>query len=705
MIIKIKKGRTTEANVGGIVILKKIKINNIRSYESQEIIFPKGSTLLCGDIGCGKTTILLAIEFALFGLQPSQKATSLLRNNKEDAYVSLECEIEDKNIVIERILKRNKKSITQDYSSITIDNEKYEESVTEIKSRILSLLNYPSEFAKKTNLLYKFTVYTPQEEMKQIVLESKDTRLNTLRHVFGIDKYKRIEENAAILTSKLRELIKINEAKAMYLERDKDIVAQKQKSLELLKKTKEKIDKEHKNKVEARKDKEKSLEEIQEKIDEKRTLTTEKEKTTILLSEKERQIKQLSENIKKLNEEVKEMEKISFDEQELSSINQRIKFQEEKEKEFQKEYMDIVGKINAEESKKREASLLRNKIANIEKCPTCLQNVSYEYKTNIQANSDKEIELSNRRIAELSQKKKESIDNIEGDKKVLDEFRSKKSSMEIMKIRLDNIKEKKKQIEDVEKNRIEIEKDLLMLKKHFQNLETAIKGFDKYDVIFKERYKELEKTKEEENLASIRKAEINKEIQFLENDIMERLNQIAEKESIKKETEKIRELEFWISNKFVNLILFTEKQVMTTLKEEFSRFFSQWFSILVSDLLSAKLNDDFSPIVEQKDYEIDYDFLSGGERTAIALAYRLALNQVINSVLSNIKTANLVILDEPTDGFSSQQLDKMRDVLSQLTAEQIIIVSHEPKIESFVENIIKIKKENGISLVENLITT
>jgi len=186
---------------------------------------------------------------------------------------------------------------------------------------------------------------------------------------------------------------------------------------------------------------------------------------------------------------------------------------------------------------------------------------------------------------------------------------------------------------------------------------------------------------------------------------MERLNQIAEKESIKKETEKIRELEFWISNKFVDLILFTEKQVMTTLKEEFSRFFSQWFSILVSDLLSAKLNDDFSPIVEQKDYEIDYDFLSGGERTAIALAYRLALNQVINSVLSNIKTANLVILDEPTDGFSSQQLDKMRDVLSQLTAEQLIIVSHEPKIESFVENIIKIKKENGISLVENLITT
>ena len=29
-----------------------------------------------------------------------------------------------------------------------------------------------------------------------------------------------------------------------------------------------------------------------------------------------------------------------------------------------------------------------------------------------------------------------------------------------------------------------------------------------------------------------------------------------------------------------------------------------------------------STIIEQQDYELDYSFLSGGERTAIALAYR-----------------------------------------------------------------------------------
>jgi exonuclease SbcC len=60
----------------------------------------------------------------------------------------------------------------------------------------------------------------------------------------------------------------------------------------------------------------------------------------------------------------------------------------------------------------------------------------------------------------------------------------------------------------------------------------------------------------------------------------------------------------------------------------------------------------------------------------------------------------LVILDEPTDGFSEAQLDKIRDVLQELNVRQLIIVSHEQKIEGFVENVIKFKKEGGISRIE-----
>ena len=64
-----------------------------------------------------------------------------------------------------------------------------------------------------------------------------------------------------------------------------------------------------------------------------------------------------------------------------------------------------------------------------------------------------------------------------------------------------------------------------------------------------------------------------------------------------------------------------------------------------------------------------------------------------------IKTKDLLILDEPTDGFSSEQLDKVRDVLERLNLRQTLVVSHESKIESFVENVVRISKQEGVSLV------
>ena len=64
-------------------------------------------------------------------------------------------------------------------------------------------------------------------------------------------------------------------------------------------------------------------------------------------------------------------------------------------------------------------------------------------------------------------------------------------------------------------------------------------------------------------------------------------------------------------------------------------------------------------------------------------------------------TKDIIILDEPTDGFSNYQMDKIGDVVDQLGAKQTIIVSHEPKIESYVDNIVRIRKEDGLSKIHN----
>ena len=74
----------------------------------------------------------------------------------------------------------------------------------------------------------------------------------------------------------------------------------------------------------------------------------------------------------------------------------------------------------------------------------------------------------------------------------------------------------------------------------------------------------------------------------------------------------------------------------------------------------------------------------------------IALNKVINDIIG-AKTKDLLILDEPTDGFSSEQLDSMRDVLNELGLAQVIIVSHEPKMEGFVDSVIRIQKSEHVS--------
>jgi len=269
----------------------------------------------------------------------------------------------------------------------------------------------------------------------------------------------------------------------------------------------------------------------------------------------------------------------------------------------------------------------------------------------------------------------------------------------ILKIKLQGIQEKEKQLEEINKLNLLLTKDIEILSKHLESLQESSFGLSKFTGIFESKQKEFEDLLNKEKMAEIRSAELKKEIEVFSMQIQELKEKIKKTKALELELHHLTELENWLSKKFVPLISFIEKNVMIKLKAEFSQLFSEWFAMLVSESFNVYLRDDFTPVIEQQDYEIDYSYLSGGERTAVALAYRLSLNQVINSLLSKIKTRNLVILDEPTDGFSEQQLDKMRDVLQELSAEQLIIVSHEQKIEGFVDNVLKFKKEKGVSVI------
>jgi len=678
------------------MIIKKIILTNIRSYEDEEISFNKGSTLLAGDIGSGKTSVLLGIEFGLFGLQPGQRGASLLRNGADLGGVKLTLEIDGKEVTIERTLKK-RKTISQDYAAITIEGKKEELSVTELKAKVLSLLNYPSEFSKKQNILYKFTVYTPQEEMKQIIIEEPSVRLNTLRHVFGVDKYKRIIDNVSLLRLKLREERRLLEGATRGLDSDINLLQEKEKLLKEKKEAQFKFKEVLLLKIEERKNKEKEKEKISKLMQGKAELTGKLGQTQGILHSKIETLELNKKLIESLKKEINEFKKLDFDSKKLLDKEKEIAEKKKELEELSESNISISSEISYINNNLREFDALEKKMQNLEVCPTCLQTVDAVYRANI-LNKNYNLRSESKRKLEEKEKEKQDISN---KIKILNEsinlLNKEFTDLKILKMKLEGINEKESKLNEALKQNELIKKDSDLLKSQIERIKGELLKLSRYDSKYEEASRELALKVKEERAADIKVAESRKEIEVFEHSILELKQRIENLKKIKEKLSYLIELEGWLNMQFTPLLSKVEKNVMASLKYEFSGLFSEWFNMLVPENFNVKLSDDFTPIIEQKDYEINYTYLSGGERTAIALAYRLALNQVINSLMSNIKTKDLVILDEPTDGFSSEQLDKMREVLGQLKVAQLIIVSHEQKIEGFVENIIKFKKEHSIS--------
>lgn len=678
------------------MIIKKITLDNIRSYTHEEVEFPVGSTLLAGDIGCGKTSVLLAIEFALFGLQPGQRGSSLLRNDSEEGRVKMVFEVSGKEYTVERTLKRGK-TVSQDYAAITIDGNNTELSVTELKNQILGILNYPKEFSKKQNLLYKFTVYTPQEEMKQIILEDPETRINTLRHVFGVDKYKKIIENISVVRLKLREEKRLMQGALSNLEEEESSLENKKLDLNrmnnsLLELTGDLLLASEKTKLA-----EQEILKVQSKIEERRTISEELGKSKILLISRTESFESKERTIKDLEKEIKEFQSLNFSGERLQEIQEEIiKLKKQKEK-LDSINLDVSSKISSLTLKVEERQKLHLKLSDLQSCPTCLQEVDSVHRANVLNKAHNEITKFSNEIKDLELEKfliKEKLAKLDLDLN----FKEKElAETRILIMKAEAIKDKEDKIQELRVLLERSKEDLIFLKNHVESLQESLLEFSKFERIFEEKELKLKEVQRKERIAEIKVAEIKKEIEVSKKTVQELELKISKAKQIKEKLEEYSKLEAWLTNKFIPIISSIESNVMRKLKSEFSRLFAEWFAVLVPESFSVRLSDNFTPIIEQKDYEIDYSYLSGGERTAIALAYRLSLNQVINSLMSKLKTRNLVILDEPTDGFSEQQLDKMREVLEELKTEQLIIVSHEQKIEGFVENVIKFEKQHGES--------
>src|SRR3989338_1763279 len=237
------------------MILNSIILENIRSYSKEEIEFPRGITLFEGDIGSGKSSVLMAIEFALFGLG-SQKPEALLAKKANDGCVVLDFSVDGQKYEIKRSLKRKADSVNQDPkgSYLMIGDTKEPLSPAELKQRVLQILkfNEPAS-ANAESRIFRYAVFTPQEEMKQVLADSAK-RLETIRRAFGVEDYRIAAVNAKEVASEIKLQMARFEERFGDISQYEEIVDEaKQKVVQLesniskLKKEKEKIDDEQAN--------------------------------------------------------------------------------------------------------------------------------------------------------------------------------------------------------------------------------------------------------------------------------------------------------------------------------------------------------------------------------------------------------------------------------------------------------------------------
>jgi DNA repair protein SbcC/Rad50 len=677
--------------------IKNLRLKNIRSYEDQSIEFPGGSVLLSGDIGCGKSSILYAIDFALFGITKDLSGGSLLRHGEKEGEVELHFDVDGKDVVITRTLKQGK-GVTQDAGSLVIDGKKSMLTALELKQKILELLQYPPELLTKKSLIYRYTVYTPQDEMKSILLGDDRVRLDTLRKVFGIDKYQRMKKNGEVFLKLVKQRVKVLQERVYGL-------AEKNTSLETLR-TQEQDVVQRLSLVAPR------LSSLQGDIQTHKTSLEALDKDVAVYREGQKAM-QIAETA--LHHHKQQMVSLREDlprlETDVQSLQQQIGSSVAVDS---SSLQDLQGKITKIEEK---IQMLRSKmqechvhiaacnknivdISSLDVCPLCQQSVDASHVAHVKITEEKKISDHKATLESYQSEEallKVPLDTMKQDVGVLE---GQMKKQELVQFQQKTLEEKQQRLVDLRTQSSAILEDVHRYEGLVAAAEARVSSFrgkENEAVALKQR---LDGMLEEEKKVMMKKVKLEHEQLAVQKDLERVQGEITQLKAVEMSLQELVQSRDWIGDCFLPMLDVMERQVMLKVHHDFDELFQKWLMMLVdSEVMKVRLDDGFRPVVEQNGHETEYGHLSGGEKTAAALAYRLALNQVINTIIGVVKTRDLLILDEPTDGFSAEQLDKMRDLLDQLDAKQIILVSHEDRIESFVDNVIRVEKQEHVSRV------
>ena len=686
-----------------------VQLENIRSHVKSTIPFARGFNCLVGGLGCGKSSILYSIDFALFGDPIGRSFDYLLRENAASGKVTVQFSHNGKTYTISRGLRRRGKGINQEPDELKL----FEEETLVSSSRNEAVAEQLKAITGLDKELFREIVWVRQEHLKEFLDVAPRERQRRLDDLFGLSDY----ETA---WSGLAGYQKEYEGEKRVFERDSDVAGMEKLGVEYGKVTEEfslaeiEIQDATKNVVAAKK----TLEEAELRLKQLEDVRTQNEK----LGNREAEIRAGLVSLQESN--VSARREIESKKGTIGNLKKRLGvFEAQAESHyadlkeagveidqsfeglkrsiaaFDDQIAELRGELqanrgNLEADKRRMSSLAEQNI-----CPLCSQDLSLEYKT----------ALVNRLDGENG-KRQEKIDRLTIETSELQEQRGKAatsfSTLQGLLPRIEDLKARIKEetdalakfTDDLEQRRAQEEKMTLQLKTVQSELET-------FDV------SRLETVRTSREHAFKQYYSLESDLRTRENrkkDLLRRLDEIKERiDAAQQKVERLQKI--MRAFEIINVMRDAYRSIQPKLRSEFitvlRNFVQQVLDSIVSgegSLMNVTIDETYTPyVVSEGGTEREATNLSGGERTLLAFAYRLGLGQLIMQSRTG-HGLSMLLLDEPTESLGSEDgsIERLAEAISKFKAvEQAIAVTHSDAFAEKAEHVIRLEKEAGVSKI------